>query len=127
MSRSNRPSPSESATLFSVGTVKRGNDGTFWQVSQDKNGTQRWKRIQGQQIPKTNPKEENLKENLEQETPEEEKEEEEDSSEEEQDDLEETPNQFSMLNKDQQRAFFEALFNDFQRKQKNKKKESFYY
>jgi len=38
-----RQSPSESATLFKVGTKKIGNDGNRWIVSEIKNGVQRWK------------------------------------------------------------------------------------
>jgi DNA ligase-1 len=39
-----RPSPSESATLFSVGTSKIGNDGNYWKVILTKNNTKRWKK-----------------------------------------------------------------------------------
>ena len=41
--KTNRPSPSESATIFEVGIKKRGNDGNIWIITQDKNGTKRWK------------------------------------------------------------------------------------
>lgn len=37
-----RPSPTDSATSFSVGTFRRGNDGNWWQVQQASNGVQRW-------------------------------------------------------------------------------------
>lgn len=37
-----RPSPSESATLFAVGTRKRGNDGRMYVVAETKNGVRRW-------------------------------------------------------------------------------------
>ena len=37
-----RPSPTESATLFSEGTKKRGNDGNMYVISVDKNGRNRW-------------------------------------------------------------------------------------
>ncbi len=40
-----RPSPSESATLFKIGTVKKGNDGKEWIVSATSNGIKRWKRV----------------------------------------------------------------------------------
>lgn len=38
-----RPSPSESATLYKVGTTKIGNDYNKWIVTQNKNGINRWK------------------------------------------------------------------------------------
>jgi len=41
-SRTNRPSPSESATKFQVGTKKKGNDGNMWVIKENKNGTKRW-------------------------------------------------------------------------------------
>lgn len=37
-----RPSPSQSATLFSVGTIKKGNDGNMWVIKANKNGVNRW-------------------------------------------------------------------------------------
>jgi hypothetical protein len=40
----NRPSPSESATKFKVGTKKKGNDGNMWVIIEDKNGVKRWKK-----------------------------------------------------------------------------------
>jgi DNA ligase-1 len=45
-----RPSPSESATLFSIGTSKLGNDGNYWKVILTKNNIKRWKK---ESIPKT--------------------------------------------------------------------------
>ena len=39
-----RPSPSESATLFPVGTIKIGNDGDNWKVILTKNNIKRWKK-----------------------------------------------------------------------------------
>ncbi len=39
-----RKSPTESATLFNVGTRKTGNDGNTWEVVTNKNGTKRWKK-----------------------------------------------------------------------------------
>jgi MoxR-like ATPase len=39
-----RPSPTESATSFNVGTFRKGNDGNWWQVQQASNGVQRWVR-----------------------------------------------------------------------------------
>lgn len=38
-----RPSPTESATNFLVGTIKVGNDNNKWIIVTDKNGTKRWK------------------------------------------------------------------------------------
>jgi hypothetical protein len=40
-----RPSPSESATIFKVGTIKKGNDGNNWIVKQDKNKVKQWKKL----------------------------------------------------------------------------------
>jgi MoxR-like ATPase len=40
-----RPSPTESATSFPVGTIKQGNDGNHWQVTQTSNGVQRWLKV----------------------------------------------------------------------------------
>lgn len=37
-----RPSPSESATLFDIGTVRVGNDGNKYRVVATKNGVRRW-------------------------------------------------------------------------------------
>lgn len=48
-----RPSPSESATLYDIGTTKKGNDGNMWVIVENKNGVKRWK--------KTNTKNENKK------------------------------------------------------------------
>jgi hypothetical protein len=39
-----RKGPEDSATKFSVGTKKKGNDGNIWIIVQNKNGVQRWKR-----------------------------------------------------------------------------------
>ncbi|AYV75250.1 MAG: hypothetical protein Terrestrivirus1_124 [Terrestrivirus sp.] len=38
-----RPSPSSSATLYKVGSKKKGNDGNIWIISEDKNGVKKWK------------------------------------------------------------------------------------
>jgi hypothetical protein len=38
-----RPSPTQSATLYKVGTKKTGNDGNIWIVSESSNGVLRWK------------------------------------------------------------------------------------
>jgi len=40
--KSNRPSPSVSATLFKVGTQRTGNDGNTWVVKQTPKGVKRW-------------------------------------------------------------------------------------
>ena len=37
-----RKSPNESATLFDVGTMKKGNDGCTWVIITDKNNNKRW-------------------------------------------------------------------------------------
>ena len=39
-----RPSPSESATKFELGTKKKGNDGNMWIIVKNKNGVKRWKK-----------------------------------------------------------------------------------
>ena len=43
--KSTRPSPTESATLFKVGTFRIGNDNNWWQVHQASNGVQRWVKV----------------------------------------------------------------------------------
>ena len=40
-----RKGPSDSATKFSVGTKKRGNDGNMWIIIKAANGTKRWKKV----------------------------------------------------------------------------------
>lgn len=40
-----RPSPTDSATAYSVGTFRKGNDGNWWQVQQASNGVQRWVKV----------------------------------------------------------------------------------
>ena len=40
---STRPSPTQSATLYTTGTKKTGNDGNTWIITQNVNGTKRWK------------------------------------------------------------------------------------
>lgn len=40
-----RPSPSESATIFKVGTKKKGNDKNIWIIVINKDGIKRWKKI----------------------------------------------------------------------------------
>ena len=45
--KKNRPSPSESATKFDVGKVKKGNDGQKWIIIKTKKGTKRWSKLSG--------------------------------------------------------------------------------
>ena len=40
-----RPSPTESATVNSVGTIKKGNDGNNWEVKESSKGVKRWVKI----------------------------------------------------------------------------------
>ena len=40
-----RPSPGVSATSFSVGHKKKGNDGNMWIITTDKNGIKRWQKV----------------------------------------------------------------------------------
>ena len=40
-----RKGPASSATKFSVGTKKKGNDGNMWKIVQNKKGTKRWLKI----------------------------------------------------------------------------------
>ena len=42
-----RKSPSESATIFSIGIVKRGNDGNMWKIIATASGVHRWSKVQG--------------------------------------------------------------------------------
>ena len=43
--KKDRISPSESATLFSVGTEKKGNDGNTWIIAVNKKNIKRWKKL----------------------------------------------------------------------------------
>jgi hypothetical protein len=43
--KGDRPSPGESATLFSEGTRRRGNDGNMWIIRVSKSGVHRWVRV----------------------------------------------------------------------------------
>lgn len=43
--KKNRKGPEESATKFSVGTIKKGNDGNNWIIIETKNKTHRWKKL----------------------------------------------------------------------------------
>tara|TARA_Y100000389_G_scaffold189267_1_gene212819 strand:+ start:345 stop:545 length:201 start_codon:yes stop_codon:yes gene_type:complete len=40
--KSLRKGPSESATKFKVGTIKKGNDNNMWKIVVNKKGIQRW-------------------------------------------------------------------------------------
>jgi len=40
--KKNRPSPSESATLYEVGKIKKGNDGNMYVVTINKNSVKKW-------------------------------------------------------------------------------------
>jgi hypothetical protein len=42
-----RKAPSESATLFRKGTIKKGNDGNKWTIVTNARGVQRWQKVQG--------------------------------------------------------------------------------
>jgi len=44
-SKNDRPSPAESATLFEVGTTKKGNDGNMWVITETKSGVKRWSKL----------------------------------------------------------------------------------
>ena len=43
-----RKAPSESATLFKKGTIKKGNDGNRWTIVTNARGVQRWQKVQVQ-------------------------------------------------------------------------------
>jgi hypothetical protein len=42
-----RKAPTESATLFKKGVIKKGNDGNQWVIVADARGVQRWQKVQG--------------------------------------------------------------------------------
>ena len=48
-----RKGPASSATKFSIGTKKKGNDGNMWKIVQNKNDTKRWLKISNKTIKKT--------------------------------------------------------------------------
>ena len=48
-----RKGPTESATKFTIGTIKKGNDGNKWIIIQSKNGVKRWKKIEIKNSKKT--------------------------------------------------------------------------
>ena len=43
--KKNRKGPEESATKFTVGKIKKGNDGKNWIIIETKNKTRRWKKL----------------------------------------------------------------------------------
>ena len=43
-----RKAPTESATLFKKGTIKKGNDGNKWTIVTNARGVQRWQKVQAQ-------------------------------------------------------------------------------
>ena len=45
LTKKNRKGPNESARLFNIGTIKKGNDGNNWIIIETKNKTHRWKKI----------------------------------------------------------------------------------
>jgi hypothetical protein len=51
--KKNRKGPQESATKFSVGTIKKGNDGNNWIILETKNKTHRWKKLDNNNNNKT--------------------------------------------------------------------------
>ena len=40
-----RKSPSESATKFGIGNIKKGNDGNMWKIIATSSGVHRWQKI----------------------------------------------------------------------------------
>ena len=51
-----RKGPASSATKFSIGTKKKGNDGNIWKIVQNKNNTKRWLKISNKTKKKTKTK-----------------------------------------------------------------------
>jgi hypothetical protein len=49
-----RKGPEESATKFSVGIKKKGNDGNIWSIVKNKNGVKRWKKTHTKKSKKKN-------------------------------------------------------------------------
>ena len=48
-----RKGPSESATKFSVGFIKKGNDGNMWKIIATESGIHRWSKMQSASSVKT--------------------------------------------------------------------------
>lgn len=59
-----RKGPSSSATKFSLGTKKKGNDGNMWKIVQNKNGTNRWLKISNKSNNITSKKSVKIKQNI---------------------------------------------------------------
>jgi hypothetical protein len=55
-----RKGPSESATKFSIGFVKKGNDGNMWKIVATKAGVHRWTKISKTSTPKNSNNSENV-------------------------------------------------------------------
>ena len=49
-----RKAPTESATLFKKGTIKKGNDGNRWVIVTNTRGVQRWQKVQAATKPMKN-------------------------------------------------------------------------
>jgi len=45
-----RKAPTESATLFKKGVIKKGNDGNKWVIVTNARGVQRWQKVQGAKV-----------------------------------------------------------------------------
>ena len=59
--KSIRPSPTKSATLYKIGTIKIGNDGNKWIIAENTNGVKRWKLYKKETTKKKTPKKETTK------------------------------------------------------------------
>jgi hypothetical protein len=55
-----RKGPSESATKFSIGFVKKGNDGNMWKIVSTKTGVHRWSKISSSREPTHNKNSDNV-------------------------------------------------------------------
>ena len=55
-----RKGPSESATKFSIGFVKKGNDGNMWKIVATKTGVHRWSKISSSRAPKNSKNSDNV-------------------------------------------------------------------
>ncbi len=45
-----RKAPTQSATLFKKGVIKKGNDGNKWVIVTNARGVQRWQKVQAQGV-----------------------------------------------------------------------------
>jgi len=59
-----RKGPASSATKFSIGTKKKGNDGNMWKIVQNKNDTKRWLKISNNKTIKKKQSEKNKIEHI---------------------------------------------------------------